>query len=185
MLRLIGCISLDLSDTKLTFDATSFVVTCAKGTQKFSGIATSKKPKLYIASVDEKPIYVGVTKQSLRNRLRFGWNAEGQGGYYGYAWRHGLTEVLIDVWSHEDALSDSAALDIETVEAEVVFLIRSAGQWPMYQTEIHFHPSNQVHRDVAATIISRYALSPNPAAKGMGPSLTTTHTRNARNEPNG
>jgi hypothetical protein len=84
---------------KLTFDATAFVVTCARGTSTFSGIATSKKRKLYIASVDEKPIYVGVTKQSIRNRLRFGWNAAGKGGYHGYAWRHRLTEAFLDVWS--------------------------------------------------------------------------------------
>jgi hypothetical protein len=47
-------------------------------------------------------------------------------------------------------------LDIETVEAEVVFLIRSAGQWPLHQTEIHFHLSTQVHRDIAATVMSHY-----------------------------
>ena len=79
---------------KLTFDATAFVVECEKGTPKFSGIVTSKKPKLYIASVDEAPIYVGVTKQSIRNRLRFGWNAAGEGGYYGYAWRHGSSVTV-------------------------------------------------------------------------------------------
>jgi hypothetical protein len=146
---------------KLIFDATSFVVTCAKGTQKFSGIATSRKPKLYIASVDENPIYVGVTRQSLRNRLRIGWNAEGKGGYYGYAWRHRLTEAMLDVWCHDDTPSDNAALDIETVEAEVVYLIRAAGQWPMFQTEIHFHPSSQIHREIAATITSRYAMNTN------------------------
>lgn len=144
---------------KLTFNATAFVVECEKGTASFSGIATSTKPKLYIASVDERPIYVGVTRQSIRNRLRFGWSAAGEGGYYGYAWRHGLTEAFLDVWCHDDPPAANPALDIETVEAEVVFLIRCAGQWPMYQTEIHFHPSTQVHRDVAATIISRYKMS--------------------------
>lgn len=148
---------------KLTFDATAFVVTSAKGTAKFSGIATSKKPKLYIVSIDGEPIYVGVTRQSIRNRLRFGWNAAGKGGYYGYAWRHALTEAFIDVWCHDDASGKNPALDIETVEAEVVFLIRCAGQWPTYQTEIHFHLSSKIHRDVAARIMSRYALSPNSA----------------------
>lgn len=148
---------------KLTFDATAFKVTCAKGTPKFSGISTSNKPKLYIASVDEKPIYVGVTKQSIRNRLRFGWNAIGEGGYYGYAWRHRLTEAFLDIWCHDDAPDENPGLDIETVEAEVVFLIRCAGQWPMFQTEIHFHPSTQIHRDTAARILSRYTMSPNPA----------------------
>jgi hypothetical protein len=148
---------------ELTFDASAFVVTCSKGTRKFSGIATSKKPKLYIASVDEKPIYVGVTKQSIRNRLRFGWNADGKGGYYGYAWRHSINRVFFDVWCHDDAPAENPALDIETVEAEVVFLIRCSGQWPSYQTEIHFHPSSAVHRAVAASIMARYGVNSNPA----------------------
>jgi len=148
---------------KLSFTSASFAVQCQKGTARFSGIATSKKPKLYIVSIDEKPIYVGVTKQSLRNRLRLGWNADGESGYYGYAWRHHLTEANIDVWCQEDAPDSHSSLGIETVEAEVVFLIRSAGQWPLHQTEIHFHPSTSVHRDIAASIIGRYALRPNPS----------------------
>jgi len=141
---------------RLSFDSGSFAVLCQEGTLKFSGIATSKKPKLYIVSVDEKPIYVGVTKQPLRNRLRLGWSANGESGYYGYAWRHHLKEANIDVWCHENAPDKNPTLDIETVEAEVVFLVRSAGQWPLYQTEIHFHPSTSVHRDIAASIIRHY-----------------------------
>jgi hypothetical protein len=104
-----------------------------------------------------------VTRQPIRNRLRFGWNAEGAGGYYGYAWRDALTEAFLDVWCHDDAPPENPALDVETVEAEVVFLIRSAGQWPLYQTEIHFHPSSKKHRDVALRIMARYALRPSPA----------------------
>ena len=46
-----------------------------------------------------------------------------------------------------------------TVEAEVVFLIRSAGQWPLHQTEIHFHPSTQIHRDAAASVMAHYTRS--------------------------
>jgi hypothetical protein len=30
-----------------------------------------------------------------------------------------------------------------TIEAEVVYLIRQAGQWPLFQTEIHFHESSE------------------------------------------
>lgn len=146
---------------KLTFDRHGFRVTCERNTSRFSGIATSKKPKLYIASVDDNPFYVGVTKQSLRNRLRFGWKAKGEGGYYGYAWRNVLTTAFLDVWCHEDASGTKPELDIETIEAEVVFLIRCAGQWPKYQTEIHFHPSIAAHRKIATTIMSRYALSSN------------------------
>lgn len=154
---------------KLSFDPASFAVQCPKGTPKFSGIATSKKPKLYIVSVDGNPIYVGVTKQSLRNRLRLGWNANGKSGYYGYAWRHHFKEANIDIWCHEDAPEENPALDIETIEAEVVFLIRSAGQWPLYQTEIHFHSSTSTHREIAAKIMGHYMLSPNSAVKRNAP----------------
>ena len=46
---------------------------------------------------------------------------------------------------------------IETVEAEVVFLIRQEyGQWPEHQTEIHFHKSNDIHRKAAEDIINFY-----------------------------
>jgi hypothetical protein len=92
-------------------------------------LATSNLPKLYIASIDNKPIYVGITKQRIRNRLRFGWKAKGDAGYYGYAWRHGHTTAVLDVWCHINAMERNER-DIETVEAEVVYLIRAAGQWP-------------------------------------------------------
>jgi hypothetical protein len=114
-------------------------------------------PKLYIASTDNKPIYVGITKQSIRNRLRLGWNAKGDSGYYGYAWRHGRTTAVLDVWCHSDAIERNER-DTETVEAEVVYLIRAAGQWPAFQTEIHFYPSSLRHRGVAAEIMSQYRL---------------------------
>lgn len=146
---------------QLEFDANAFTVLCSKGTARFSGIATSSKPKLYIASVEEWPIYVGVTKQSMRSRLRIGWSADGTGGYHGYAWRKKMSAAFLDVWCHEDAPSEKPCLDMETVEAEVVFLIRCIGQWPLYQTEIHFHPSNERHRTVAKEIMARYQSSPN------------------------
>lgn len=147
----------------LTITPASFAVECAQGTPRFSGIATSRKPKLYIVSVDNSPIYVGITKQPLRNRLRFGWSADGRHGYHGYAWRHHHEKVAMDVWCHEDA-SGEANLDIETVEAEVVFLIRGAGQWPLHQTEIHFHPSTRVHRDVDAMVMSHYHVRASTAS---------------------
>lgn len=64
----------------------------------------------------------------------------------------------MDVWCHDDAPGQKT-VDVETVEAEVVFLIRGAGQWPLHQTEIHFHRSTQIHRDVAARIMSHYRLA--------------------------
>jgi hypothetical protein len=143
----------------LTLTPTSFTVECSQGTPRFSGLATSGKPKLYVISVDGSPIYVGITKQPMRNRLRYGWSADGRHGYHGYAWRHHHERAVVDVWYHEDA-PDESTLDIETVEAEVVFLIRAAGQWPLHQTEIHFHPSKQMHRDVAVSVMTRYAPTP-------------------------
>lgn len=142
----------------LKFNAKKFTVTCKNGTGKFSGLSTSKYPKLYVVSVHGKPIYVGITKQSMRSRLRMGWAAQGEGGYYGYAWRRKHRAAKIDIWCHQNPLSKKPLLDIETIEAEVVYLIRSAGQWPPYQTEIHFHKSKAVHRKIAAHIAASYDI---------------------------
>jgi hypothetical protein len=154
---------MDLADAgryTLNFDANRFSVQCPLGRPNFSGLATSRLPKLYVASVDEKPIYVGITKQSIRARLRLGWTAKGDGGYYGYAWRHSFTSANLDIWCHTNPENDNDCLAIETVEAELVYLIRHAGQWPLFQTEIHFHPSTEVHRAAAATIGARYGIAP-------------------------
>ena len=117
-------------------------------------------PKLYVASHDGIPIYVGVTVQTMSARLRFGAKAEGKGGYYGYAWRREIPKANLDIWCHEDAPDENRVLDMETVEAEVVFLIRCSDQWPRYQTEIHFHPSEPWHRAEAAAIAACYGISP-------------------------
>jgi len=136
---------------RLSFNSRTFKVTSREGGNKFSKIATSKLPKLYVVSVAGKLVYVGITKQRMRNRLTFGFTAVGRGGYHGYAWRHKFKAAFLDVWRQEK-VSRNGMLDIETVEAEVVFLARRAGQWPMCQTEIHFHRSGKVHRDIAAAV---------------------------------
>jgi hypothetical protein len=46
----------------------------------------------------------------------------------------------------------------ETVEADVVYLIRVAGQWPAFQTETHFYPSSLRRRQVAAEIMTHCRL---------------------------
>jgi hypothetical protein len=130
---------------KLTFGEKKCIAT-------FSGLANTRLPKLYVVVARGELIYVGVTKRKMRERLYSGWNANGKNGYHGYAFRHTHTEADLYVWCHEDA-RDGSLLDLETVEAEVAFLIRSAGQWPRSQTEIHFHPSGKEHRDLAASIM--------------------------------
>jgi hypothetical protein len=130
---------------KLVFDP-------KKCTATFSGIAKNKLPKLYVVVSGGELIYVGVTKRPMGERFRSGWNAKGRGGYYGYAFRNTHTTADLYVWCHEDAPRRSS-LELETVEAEVAFLIRSAGQWPGGQTEIHFHPSGPEHRGLAASVL--------------------------------
>jgi hypothetical protein len=119
-------------------------------------------PKLYIVSADDPPIpfYVGITKQAMRNRLRLGWDASGESGYYGYAWRHRVSQANLDLWCHTDPPAETPCLDAETIEAELVFLIRKSGQWPLHQTEIHFHPSTDLHRATAARMGAPYGLKP-------------------------
>lgn len=114
--------------------------------------AERQRPKLYVISHNKKPIYVGITKQNIRNRLRMGFQASGKGGYYGYSWRKYLKQVDMNIWCDE---KDKSPADIEAIEAELVFLIRKYyKQWPKYQTEIHFHQSNTWHKKEAKNIFT-------------------------------
>jgi len=130
---------------KLNFDAK----TC---TVNFSGLANTTKPKLYVIAINGEIIYVGVTKSTMRARFYGGWKANGKNGYHGYAFRHTHKQADLYVWCHEDAVERSS-LDVETVEAEVAYLVRKAGQWPRSQTEIHFHRSEKEHRELAERIV--------------------------------
>ncbi len=141
----------------LACQADRFSVVCPKGLPNFSGLAASDAPKLYVASHQGEPIYVGITRQPVGRRLRYGWTANGKHGYHGYAWRHEFTEVDLDIWCHTDAI-DRDCRDIETVEAEVVYLIRKASDWPRYQTEIHFRRASSVHRRVAAQVAATLGI---------------------------
>jgi hypothetical protein len=147
----------------LTFTPEDYTVTCSAGRPRFSGGATTRKPKLYIASVDEKPFYVGQTVTPMATRMWIGWNRKGEGGNHGYKWRHHILRANLDVWVHEDPIgNDNPARDVETVEAEIVFLIRlHTGQWAIYQTEIHFYQSTDEHRRVARAILGTYRLPAN------------------------
>ncbi|MBY3343450.1 hypothetical protein [Rhizobium laguerreae] len=141
---------------KLVKAEVGFRITNLDGTNRLSQIATSTMPKIYIVSLGEWPVYVGATKQRLRTRIGMK-PAEGS-GYYGYTFQDDGTGLMLHVWAHADA-EDRNHLDVETVEAELVFLIRQAGQWPLFQTEIHFHPSAEIHRNVAQQIFGTYSRS--------------------------
>ena len=138
-------------------DGTAYSHHPDSGITTFTAPVTTRSPKIYIASVDGVPIYIGQTVQSIRARLRLGFIADGSTGYHGYAWRHHHANVKLDVWILEGADEDREVLDVETIEAEIVYLIRHhQSQWPTFQTEIHFHPSELLHRRLAGEIYQHY-----------------------------
>lgn len=144
----------------LTFDHKTFQVKGGQGSNGFSGIAATKGPKIYVLSNDDGPFYVGAARRKLQPRFRDGWNARGRNGYHGYAWRKVLTSAELWVWAVIGGAE--GARDMQTIEAEVVFLIRASGQWPLHQTEIHFHPSTAAHRTLAVKIVEPFNLSTLP-----------------------
>lgn len=119
--------------------------------RKFCGFACKKKlPKLYVVTAESRVVYVGVTRQPMSNRLRYGFAAKGKGGYYGYAWRKRHGRVSLFVWAGPN---DADSTVLETIEAEVVFLARqSTGVWPDCQTEIHFHQASEAHKKAAVQV---------------------------------
>jgi len=135
-----------------------FVIADPQGGRNFRGAAAAPGPKLYIVSgAKEIPLYIGATKQRMRTRLRQGWNATGETGYYGYPWKSATEPLSLDIFCLLDCPHERWTRELETVEAEVAFLVREAGQWPAGQTEIHFFPSNDWHREAAREIAKTYS----------------------------
>src|SRR6266516_244325 len=140
----------------LTFDARDFKVASTSGETRFTGRSAGRIPKFY----------VGVTTQPMRTRLRLGFKADGSTGYHGYKWRHSLRRATLEIWYHPRPGSDAAFRDLETIEAETVFLLRSElKQWPQYQTEIHFYRSTPSHRHAAAAVLNHLGQPPNKRLK--------------------
>ena len=105
-------------------------------------------PKLYVVKHRSEIIYVGVTSQGIRDRLRYGFQANGKQGYHGYPWKD-LGEVDLLVWCFLEEPFER----IESIEAELVYLVRNhTGQWLEYQTEIHFHKVTEEEKKVAKSI---------------------------------
>ena len=105
--------------------------------------------KLYVVKSNSEIIYIGQTNRNVRDRLRYGLKAEGKGGYYGYMWSN-LPKVCILIWCFDGKTKEY----VETVEGEVVFLVRMrTGKWPSYQMEIHFHNAKTDEVEVAKAIL--------------------------------
>ncbi len=61
--------------------------------------------------------------------------------YSGYKWRH-LDKVDYFVWVFEDIelpVTTEMKYLFENIEAEIVFKLKEKGNWPKYQSEIHFY----------------------------------------------
>lgn len=128
--------------------------------------AKSGRQKLYLFLSEASPVYVGITTQPIRARLRYGFKAKGEHGYHGYSIRNHLTSFTMLVWYHAESNDAAARADLEAVEAEVAFLIRlQDGQWPRFQTEIHFHQSEPRHQTAAKALVD-YVVSAGWRPKG-------------------
>jgi hypothetical protein len=127
----------------------------SSGGDTFQSPVTCHGPKVYVFAAEGRPFYIGQTVQGMAARIRVGFKADGTGGYHGYAWRRELSSADLLIWCLQDVTEDSEINDLESVEAEIVFQYRNHfGQWPQYQTEIHFHPTSQEHRRLASEIFT-------------------------------
>jgi len=132
----------------------NYIVKGQNGEEKFSAPASSKAtPKLYVVCDSKVIHYVGITRQSMATRLRQGFNANGVHGYHGYKWKNNADKLELSIWVLENVEPDKAYQELETIEAEIVFLCRlHSNQWPESQHEIHFHKSKEFHRKCAQQV---------------------------------
>jgi len=120
---------------------------------KFYAPLTSDVYKLYLLSSEEGILYVGQAKQSIRNRLRFGLQANGKNGYHGYKWKN-LPKLELNVF----VFPEYNRKQVEAVEAEVVYAIRQkTGKWPLHQNEIHFNNEFDEASEVASDVLEKFS----------------------------
>ena len=148
----------------------------------FRGAVSSRCSKIYVVRDGRKIVYVGSTTQSLRIRLSAALKADGLNGYYGYAWKKHAGPLSLDVWvlGGIECVKGKRCLIAETVEAEVAFLVRKQdGNWPLYQTEIHFHQSSPRERAWAKRIYkSALRVSRPKVGRGQSPGLAIPTKKN-------
>jgi len=117
------------------------------GKKHFEKPATLKVDKIYLIVDSKQIVYVGKTKQPIRNRLRIGENPASKTGYHGYKWleKDGCYTLAIIIIENK--------YSSEAIEAEIVYNIRMhEDRWPLFQTEIHFHNVDAEHKKVAKDI---------------------------------
>lgn len=118
---------------------------------------TSNQYKIYILTDKKEVLYIGTSRQSIRNRLRSGLSAN----KYAYKWSD-FSNVNLFVWCFNelDKGSQKEKDEIENIEAELAFIVRhKTGKWPDCQNEIHFNNSfGQTGKKVAKEIYGQLSL---------------------------
>ena len=137
----------------------SYTVTHPNGSENFVAPDTKKHTKLYLVGIKSSLHYVGMTEQAMSARLNSGLKATGERGYYGYQWKNKTkSEITLDVicWEGKGDLKKS----VEAIEAEIAYLCRkNTGMWPLSQTEIHFRPPTDKHKELAKKIYADFVKS--------------------------
>ncbi|MCB0747932.1 MAG: GIY-YIG nuclease family protein [Ignavibacteriae bacterium] len=106
---------------------------------KLSKPLTGSDYKIYVITKNNKVLYVGTTKSSIKSRLNSGLKASGKNGYHGYKWKD-KKHLRIFIWN----FNELNKLQVENIEAELAFVVRTrTGKWPELQNEIHFNNSYQ------------------------------------------
>jgi hypothetical protein len=72
------------------------------GETKFTGLVAKDCPKVYVISEGANIVYVGSSRQPIRNRLYGALNATGANGYSGYPWKSSNDKLALDVWVLEE-----------------------------------------------------------------------------------
>ncbi|MGO9995831.1 MAG: hypothetical protein ACLPTF_25420 [Steroidobacteraceae bacterium] len=131
-----------------------------------------KRDKIYVVKEGNKIHYVGITRRAMAARMRDGFKATGIQGYHGYKFK-GMTEATLElfVWSLPGAASEDSREHLETIEAEFAYLVRKkTDQWPISQNEIHFHPSEESHRQFATKMMEEMLEEPDGRYHAKNPS---------------
>lgn len=144
----------------------------------FTSPVTSNYPKIYIVKSGLEIIYVGYTHDSIADRLRGGLSPGkrevegekkviGKDGYSGYKWKF-FDEVDYNVWVFEDIetpVTKEIKYLFENIEAEIVFKLKEKGNWPRYQSEIHFY--SEIENQSPKTCEEVFGMSLSNAARDI------------------
>ena len=134
----------------------AYSVVAPNGKEHFIKPDTRPGQKLYLIGSGKELHYVGITNRPMSARLSMGLKASGKNGYHGYAWKSIRAPLSLHVicWKGHGNIRN----EIESIEAEVTFICRSrTGKWPLSQTEIHFHPSNALHKKLALRVYELFS----------------------------